>query len=318
MNSTCEMETIARRRRLLSLDYKFRTDTLLDNHNGAQRLVSQCLRSVRRQFLPHYFSPPPRWRVWIRQLQKERALPDFCVIGPAKSGTSDLAVTIMSHPNILHPLVKEFSSHDPLTWRAFYPTTRAVQRHARRHGVALCPFVGPYLHFLDLPIILSAYCPHIKIVINLRNPVDLVFSLWKSSALSTEKQVLDKVPFLSSFPAYVDLALELIHEVPGPLSGVLHCGIYAIPVTHWVRAFGRQNVCIFDVADYFRDRNSYLERLERFLRLPHAPFPPQLPVANRNPLDHAALDTNTSTKLRQFFEPFNRRLWDVIGTEYTW
>lgn len=317
-----ETDGITRKRRKLSIDYQMYTHDRLAAHSGSTRgparVASQCFKRIRRQFLSHYVGPPPRWRVWIRQLQKARALPDFCIIGPGKSGTSDLAVTVMSHPNVIPPLIKEFRTTDPLSWKPFYPTLSALQRHARRHGIALCPFVGPCLHHLDIPITLSALSPSTKIIIALRNPVDLVFSIWKWNVLHKERQFVDRVPFLATFPAYVDKALEVFPEALSPIGSPLHFGIYVTSVVHWLQAFDRANVMIFDVAGYFKDRNEHIKRLEQFLGLPHASLPPGLPVTNRNPLTGITPDHDTCLKLKQFFEPYNRRLWQVIGTVYDW
>lgn len=315
-------DTLHRRRRRLTLDYQTLTHTWLAAHSGKKswviRTASKCFTGMRRQFLPHYFSAPPRWRVWIRKLRKKRVLPDFCIIGPVKSGTSDLAVTIMAHPNVMHPLVKEFSSTDPLTWPPHYPTAGAVKRHIKRHGMALCPLVGPYLHCHEVPITLSALRPNTKIIIALRDPVDLMFSMWKWRMLHNEKQFIDRVPFLASFPAYVDKALDLVHETPGPYAAELHCGIYALSVAQWLRAFGMDNVCVLDVAGYFKDRNAFCEVVENFLGLPTVPLPPRLLVANRNPLVDLTPDPGASARLREYFYPYNRRLWPLIGTEYSW
>lgn len=320
MKSPESVDSIARRRRRLSIDYHQKTHTWSDAYSGdsgaTRRAASWCLTKLRHQFLPHYFGNPPHWRVWVRQLLKDRVLPDFCVVGPGKSGTSDLAVTIMSHPNVLYPLVKEFASTDPLTWKPFYPTLRAVQRHAHRHGIALCPLVAPYLHCIDIPTSLSALRPDTKIIIALRNPVDLVFSEWKWTVLWKKKQLIDQVPFLASYDTFVVKLLEVFPEIS--LGIALHWGIYAHSVAHWLRAFGRHNVRVLDVAEYFKDRSAFLQEIEQFLGLPHVPLPQRLPVANQNPLDGFRPNPETSIKLRDFFEPYNRRLWDIIGTAYPW
>lgn len=320
--STTDSNRVIRRRQRLGIDYQLKTRVWLAAHSeqghGTGRTVSRHLATLQRQFLSHYFSSPPRWRVWIRQLLKDRALPDFCIIGPGKSGTSDLAITIMAHPNVLYPLVKELRPSDPLAWRPFYPTVRAVQRHAERHGVALCPFVAPSLHRLDVATALADLRPNTKIVINLRNPVDLVFSEWKWYLLHSEKDLVERVSFLARFPTFVEKALELFPATPTPFGSVLHNGIYAPSVAHWLRSFGEHNVRIFDIADYFRDRGMYLARLEQFLGLPNVPLPQRMPVANKNPLDGLAATPETSSQLKAFFEPYNRCLWEVLGTVYSW
>lgn len=318
--SSTAKAAIASRHRRLIIDYQDLTQAKFAayTNSGGSALLSRCYTAVRRQFLPHYFLSPPRWRVWIRELNKDRSLPDFCVIGPLKSGTSDLAVTIMSHPNVVSPLVKELRSHDPLTWRPFYPTLRSIRRHARRYGVALCPFVGPCLHYLDIAVALSLVRPNTKIAINLRNPVDLVFSHWKWTLLHTDKRLVDRLPFLATFPAYVGKAIELFPAVVGPIGAALHYGIYATSVAHWIRYFGETNVQVFDIAEYFSERNTYVQQLETFLGLPHVPLPSTLPVVNSNPLEGFAPTPETSAQLTHFFEPYNRHLWDVIGTTYSW
>jgi hypothetical protein len=154
-------------------------------------------------------------------------------------------------------------------------------------------------------------------VITLRNPVDLTFSMWKWTVLHKERELVDAVPFLASFPAYVDKALDRITQVPGPLAAVLQSGIYAISVAQWLEAFGEQNVRVLDVGEYFKDRNAFLEHLEPFLGLPHATMSQCLPVANRNPLELVP-DPQASAKLKEYFEPYNRRLWSLIGTQFPW
>lgn len=321
-NSKVYTDIIAQRRKRLIIDYDFTTRSMRDAHenrpSGVMRAAPRCLAVLRRQFLSHYFVSPPPWRVLMRQLFKDRALPDFCIIGPGKCGSSDLAVTVMSHPNVLCPLVKEPQSTYPLAWKPYYPTLKAVKRHARRHGVALCPLVSPYLHFLDVPVALSALRPDAKIVINLRNPTDLVFSMWKWILLNKEIQLVNRLPSLATFPAYVDKVIALFPELPDPFGPALHYGIYVTSVAHWFQAFGDNNVRIFDIAEYFNDRNAYFAHLERFLGLPHVPLPERLPVANRNPLEKLAATADASAKLREFFEPYNRRLWDLIGKEFNW
>lgn len=157
-----------------------------------------------------------------------------------------------------------------------------------------------------------------KIFIHLRDPVDLVFSQWKWLVVHTEQRLLDRCAFLSIFSTYVETALELFPAVVEPLGVAIHTGIYANSVAHWLQAFGPMNIHVFDVAEYFRDRNTCFTRLQYILDLPHVDLPPQLPVTNSNPMNVSAPDPETSTRLRKFFEPYNLRLWDVIGTAYNW
>jgi hypothetical protein len=317
----CDQYQFARRHQALSRDYKlFMLDSLNPQRNkGLMTAARGFGRGIRRQFFSHYCASPPQWRLLARRLRRERVLPDFCVIGPAKSGTTDLAVALMSHPNVLYPLAKEIAEPDPRSWNVYYPTVRAVRRHAARHGVALCPYIAPFLHRLEIPLALSAVCPDVKIVINLRNPADLVFSMWKWMILQKEQPSLDSHnPFLSNFSAFIDRALEVFPAAPSPFGYALHFGLYWPSVQQWLRCFPDKQVLVFDVSEYFRDRAHSWERIEGFVGLPHVPLPRHLPVTNRNPLDIPKPTAITRKKLEAFFEPYNRRLWEMLGTEFSW
>lgn len=313
---------LASRRSRLSVDYDYFTritqSTLECHESTIIRATRLGVSKLRRNFLPHYFRSVPGWRLFLRRSSNRRVLPDFGVIGPVKSGTSDLAATLLCHPNVISPLVKEFDSPNPLQWRKFYPTQAAVCRHQKRHGSCLSAFVAPYLHSLEVASTLASMRPATKIVINLRNPLELVFSEWKWCVLHTERDILARTPMLTTFSSYVDRALDVFPSVEGPIGVSLHNGIYVHAVSHWLACFGEENVRIFDVAEYFADRGAYLERMGAFVGLQAAPLPKDLPIANRNPLELPPPSARTLSKLREFFEPYNRQLWTRIGTVYCW
>lgn len=275
---------------------------------------------IRGQFLSHYFTEPPKWRLAMRKLARRRTLPDFCVIGPGKTGTSDLAVSIMSHPNVLPPLSKEFWSSDPQTWRKFYPTERQKKSHARRHGVALCPFCVPCLSRIDIPYRLAHSKADIKVVILLREPAERLYSHWKWEVLLAGRKYVESLPFLSTFGAYVDMSLSVYGCMPAnsPCSARgLESSIYWRSVQHWMSCFGASNVLVLDVAEYFADRLPVLHTIQSFVGLPCFDNP-YLEKTNANPLALPPADPQSMHKLRAFFQPHNERLWEVIGKKFPW
>jgi hypothetical protein len=273
------------------------------------------------QFLPHYFGGPPSWRKFLRKFNGKRTLPDFCVIGPVKSGTSDLAVNIMLHPNIMTPLVKEFLISDPEEWRIFYPTERQKKDHAARHGLALSPFLAPYLHWMELTYNLSQAQPNTKIVLILRDPVKRVFSHWKWDVFISGKKRTSELPFLTSFPAYVDKALEVFPEYPMYTTtgfDVLQTSIYWKAASYWMECFGRENVLVLDVADYFSDSNGFLNQIYEFVGLPDFECPVSNNKINENPIVLPPPDEESMAKLSEFFKPYNEKLWPLLGKEFDW
>ncbi len=141
--------------------------------------LQRLLRAMETQFLPHYLSNPPGWRKFVRRLSRNRTLPDFCIVGPPKCATSDLAISVLLHPNVIAPLAKEIQSPAPERWRLYYPTVGQKARHSNRYGLSLSPYLHPSLHWMEVPYTLARARPDAKIVIVLRG---LIKRLYGSSA----------------------------------------------------------------------------------------------------------------------------------------
>jgi hypothetical protein len=273
------------------------------------------------QFLPHYFSSPPRWRLFLRGFHGRRTLPDFCVIGPVKSGSSDLAVSLLLHPAVMAPLAKEIRLPDPRAWAIYYPTEREKRRHARVHGAALSPFLGPYLHWMELTERLWQCRPDTKIVLTLRDPVQRVLSHWKWDCFLSGKQAASSLPFLRSFSAYVDRALEVFPDYPMYTAcgfQALHTSIYWQAVKLWMDRFGRERILAIEMDAYFRDRSAVLRRIQDFVGLPRCDLPADGLRVNVNPLALPPPDQASLSRLRRFFAPYNARLWTVLGERWDW
>lgn len=252
---------------------------------------------------------------------RERTLPDFYVVGPMKGATSDLAVHLLMHPNVVLPLAKEMGGTNPEQWRILFPTKKQMLRHARRYGSAMTPFLGPVLDEMELTNNVARVQPQAKIVITLRNPVDRFFSHWKWEYFLSGSQRAANLPFIATFPAFVDESLSR----HGNGRMFTACGrdglmtsIYWKSVKHWIDSFKPGQVLVMDAADYFRDRASYLAKIFDFVGLPHFETPQSTIKINENPIRLPPADETSIQKLKTFFEPHNRQLWDVIGKRFDW
>ncbi len=278
------------------------------------------------QFLSHYWGSPPSWRMLLRKFNTKRTLPDFCVIGAVKSGTSDLSTNLILHPNVIAPLAKEFYLLDIDKWRVFYPTVRQKQNHATCYGLALSPFLAPYIHEMELTYNLSQVQPNTKIVLVLRDPVKRVYSQWKWDVWMAGKENTSKVPFLTSFSAYVDKSLAVFPEYPRYTSSLntlektqaLQLSIYWVAVNHWIECFGRDNVLVLDVGEYFVDSNHFLNQIYEFVGLPSFECPTFNNRINENPVVLPKPDEESLLKLSGFFKPYNEKLWQLLGREFDW
>jgi hypothetical protein len=278
--------------------------------------------SLQFQVLPHYFGAPPTWRLLLRKLGGERVLPDFAVVGPIKSGTSDLAVNLMLHPCITTPLAKEFETPDTEAWRLLYPTLREQRRLAKANGSARSGYFPPYLHRIHYIANFAKAVPGAKIILTLRDPVERAYSHWKWEVFLSGKHAVAQLPFLGSYPAFCDRALESFPDYPMYTacgSQLLVTGIYYKAVNVWMDHFGRENVLVLDVGPYFRDRRGVLDRICDFLAIPRTDFSQQPPgKVNENPLKLPPPDEATNAKLTSFYRPYNEKLFALIGERFDW
>ena len=288
------------------------------------KLVRLLAGSIEYQFLPYYFGGVPRWRLWLRRwFSGRRALPDFVVIGPIKSGSSDLTLHLLAHPNIIAPLAKEIFSPEPEDWRPYYPTEREMQR-ANRRGTVRCGFLGPFLNCLFWLRLLDNFHrvrPDAKVIITLRDPVERAYSHWKWEVLFGGKAAAT-IPHFRTFANYVALALELfphtmmdtyLDEVP-----FLQSGIYHKAVETWISRFGEANVLVVNIDKYFAGRQEVLQRVQSFLELPLTDLPEYRGKVNENPLKLAPPDEASRKLLASFYRPYNEKLYDLLGQDFGW
>lgn len=282
-------------------------------------------KGIEYQFLSYYFSDVPKWRLLLRKIiSKERIAPNYVMTGPGKSGSSDLVSHLLFHPNVFPPLAKEPKMHHVRNWRMCFPTVKEMQQlEAKIGGPIRCGYLDPELHRLEVMDRLYDLNPNCKIIITLRDPVARAYSYWKWEILIGGRILKEnkKKSYFQNFSEYVDRALDLFPSIPmetvcGPQ--VLANGIYYKAVEHWINRFGRENVLVLDVAEYFQDRQPTLEKIQKFLDLPVINIPEYSKKANENPIKLPPPDKKTKAVLAEFYQPYNQKLFDLLETKFNW
>ncbi len=294
-------------------------------HLGWPRWRRALLRrrlELERHLLSHHSSTAnvPAWRLWLRQLRTDRPPPDFAVMAPIKSGSSDFFSRLLLHPGVLAPLARELDGADPSEWTPYYPTAAARAQARRRHGAALCPYLGHEFDWPELAEGLAAARPHAKIIILLRDPVERAHSHWKWEVLlgAAAARVL---PYYRDFSHYVDLAVAAWPEIPMMnFSGfdLLSTGAYEKGVALWTDRFGEGSVLVQAMEPYFEDPARVLDRVQRFLGLPRAELGSFAGRVNENPLRFPPMEDRTRRKLAEFYRPHNEALYAALGVDLGW
>ena len=317
---------LSRRLNILSSDYEAFLEGRLTRcglSGGRQKRLSlHWLRTkLQRQFLPHYFGEPPAWRVALRSSFADRTLPDFCVTGPIKAGTSDIATTLLLHPCVMTPLAKEISFTDFPRLSAYYPTIREKKAIETKYGTALSPYFMPALNLLEFAYKLSNIASQMKIVIVLRNPIWRMYSHWKWELLLTGTHVLKDMTFMHTFDAYADKSLALYPHTPMYTACAregLRTSIYWQAVEVWQSLFGTANILVVESDEYFRNKTAFMYKIQDFVGLPRLSPPSIERRVNENPLTLCPPSDETLERLTHFFRPHNDSLWKAIGTQFAW
>jgi hypothetical protein len=321
-----DVNDMEQRRRKLARHYEIVAEARMEwagyaaPRSAMATVYHRLRRTLETQFLGTYFGEPPPWRLLLRRFAGRRILPDFGVIGSPKGGTSDLAVSLMLHPNVIPPLTKERHRVNIEDWRIVYPTERQKERHARLHGVAMSPLMFPCLHLRRLSESFAKVRPTPRVVLMLRHPVNRVYSQWKWERLLAGKS-LSHLPYLATFADYVAENLDnncAYYENSVAGYPALMSSIYWQAVRQWRKNFGAHNTLVLNVDDYFANRDLTLRRIQAFVGLPYVRIPSFNTKINENPLQLPPPDAESLTRLRDYFRPHNEKLWDVLGERWDW
>ncbi len=280
---------------------------------------------LKHQFRPYYFVQPPRWRVRLRARNwRDRPPPDFASVGSVRSGTSALSNYLFQHPGVLLPLVKEPIEGTTRGMRALFPTRREREDVLREQGAAQTGLCTPGGASITYPFMLKAINPDLKVVVILRDPIERAFSHWRWDDEIGAGEEPD-VSLRREFPGFDELVeLEMADAERGGVgwtttagvAGYLKQSIYLPFMTVLLHVFPREQIKVVHAADFFADPIAVTKECYAFLGLP--PCEPRI-MSERNaaPARHS-LSARTRERMREFFEPYNQRLYQLLGRDFGW
>lgn len=181
--------------------------------------------------------------------------PDFFIVGAPKCGTTALNDYLAAHPEIFMCPRKE-SHHFCADWSPSYLADRAAYlqlfdsaQDARRIGEASVW----YLYAAHAAHALHTFNPHAQIIIMLRQPVDMIYSLHGHRLYIGSEDCHDFATALALEPARRK-ALQL-PPWPYPVEGLFYRDVmrYVQRVERYFTTFGRDRVRVILYDDFRRD-----------------------------------------------------------------
>jgi hypothetical protein len=188
-------------------------------------------------------------------------LPNFFIVGAAKSGTTALYVYLREHPDIFMPAMKEpnFFVDDipgirrPIQTLSEYVALFAPANDAKKIGEAST------LYFVSksAPFNIKTFAQHAQIIIMLRNPMDKMYARFSEARLANREHH-------KTFQA----ALEA-EKQQGPSAGLGYweSARYVEKVRRYFEMFGRSNVHVIIYDDFVRNTKETYEETLHFLEV---------------------------------------------------
>lgn len=265
-----------------------------------------------------------------------RKLPDFVIIGAAKSGTTSLYDFVIKHPRINPAYTKElhyFSSPEGFGlwyYRSNFPIT--IKQLTGEASTS-------YLPISEVPARMKAVIPDAKLIAILRNPVDRAYSHYhfarkhnrETSTTFEEALRLEESRWRKVMEAAAELESVFcerealsghgnLYQLFRNLSQIsstpyLMTGRYADHLENWFRYYDRNRLLVLSTEDFGRDRQGVLNQVFEFLGVD------PIKVAsfqNSNVGEYDKMKEDTRRRLIEYFRPHNERLYSLLNRRFDW
>jgi len=193
--------------------------------------------------------------------------------------------------------------------------------HQKKKSLPMTGEASPYYIFHPLAAQrIKDTIPQVKLIAMLRDPVDRAYSHYQHSV----RLGLETL----SFAEAIEKENERLSGEEGKIINnpdyksfshrhytYLTRGLYAGQISRWLDYFPREQILIIKSEDFFGEPGSVIQRVFTFLELPE--WTPKR-LVTRNITSYDKPNSHLRKKLKDFFEPHNRRLYDITCEDYDW
>ena len=253
-----------------------------------------------------------------------RSLPDFMIIGTARSGTTSLYYDICQHPCVLPAAYDELGYFDSnfhlgLNWyRSLFPTLFSKWLVKQKKQFAITGEDTPF--YIWDPIVAKRILknlPKIKLIVLLRNPVDRAYSNYHLGVRSGTENL--------SFEDAIKLEIKRLEEINEESKSsiekyairrsYLAKGFYADQLKIWLEIFNLNQLLIISTEDLKSNPQKVINKIYNFLEIPdnHKLIPEKQKKAV-----YPEMKKETREFLIDFYKKNNTELFSLIGQKFDW
>ncbi|MEN8241471.1 MAG: sulfotransferase domain-containing protein [Chloroflexota bacterium] len=251
-----------------------------------------------------------------------RTMPDFLMIGAHKGGSTSFYDYIVQHPQVLRiykkaPKYFDHNYHQPELWyRSHFPPV-----WKRREGNTMVGEASQDTIFHpQAPKRVFELVPQVKLIVLLRNPVDRAYSHYHHlKRLGQETVSFEEV--LKLEPGRLGNVIEELSQNKD--SDMHHFmnhsymarGLYVEQLERWFEYFPREQFFIDTSENFYADTAGVYQKIIKFLGLPE-----WLPAnfKNSNPGGYQPMKPETRQQLEAYYQPYNQKLYGLLGKDFGW
>jgi hypothetical protein len=262
-----------------------------------------------------------------------RLMPDFIIIGTMRGGTTSLYSYLIEHPNIGPAYMKEVHFFDVyfskgLHWyRAQFPSS--VQKYYTEHVQKQNFITGEaspyYLFHPHAPKRIARTLPQVKLVVQLRNPVNRAYSHYYHEVAGGHEKIATFEEAIACEEERIGKEAELLAKNEQYISynhrhfSYLARGIYVDQLKVWMNLFPQEQFLILKSEDFFADPAAGLKQVLEFVNVPAMGLKAQKGEYEQlNTTRPPRMNPATRKRLIEYFEPHNARLYEYLGVDFGW
>jgi hypothetical protein len=175
-------------------------------------------------------------------------LPNYLIIGAARSGTTWMAKNLMLHSEVFMPAKKEIHFFDRHYEKGIDWYQRIFEERSEK---AIGEATPAYLYFPHIPSLIHKHMPNVRLIVSLRNPVERAYSHYWNLIFRARK---DQQHYGMSFEDMIKVTPRLVEE-----------GMYATKLKGYYQLFPRENFLILIYDDLKENPEKFLRSLYSFL-----------------------------------------------------
>jgi len=252
-----------------------------------------------------------------------RVLPDFIIIGTARSGTTSLFYNICEHPSVIPSAYDEIGFFDSnyhlgINWyRSMFPTKKHMEKIKKNTKFAITGEDTPF--YIWSPIVarrISKIIPHVKLIVLFRNPVDRAYSNYHlgvragTENLSFEDAIQSELDRLKN----TEIENDDVKKYTIPRS-YLAKGFYSDQLKIWLKLFKPEQLFITSTEDFEQNAENILNKIYNFLEIPQINFKN---LEKHKVGTYSPMKDETRKFLIDLYKTHNEELFEMIGKDFDW